>query len=630
MRTTGVIAATISLAASVGALPWLALSAAQAQEPRVEVVIDLLAIKPGAVVTIPAPLGDPFLLRLDNRAPSALYQVIVEEPGRVPQTKEFGLPFDSMLRTLSIPSCAELQGREQELMRSAEEDGVPAKVGAIREEARTSSCTMSKRMVDLFVDQSRPVIRSYVLAAEQRLKVTIERLAADTKAVQRRWQVTLQPSVPKPVAGQATEEQWLVTEVSRDVAEMAIYARTGSLADAAALALAVQRIPDATGAPSFGVSLRPDAGPQPMALVVALADHAWSPRTYEPLARALFGRLRVSASSTPSEPGPSALAALTDLRATAIEAANRRASAWLRRDMTSADAHEQAALVLAALGLREAAGKFHDRRPALSRMAAHLAMARALRAGKPASPSGEYAEIALLTMAGRSRDALARLEAAAKAPQSPEAQAWANALSTFNTGDWRVHQDAARASLLERRAQFEALSTGLGGLHALAFLQSRTAETIPDWGRVALQGDSTVEEAHVFAPGAVALELTELGEVWKVAPAVAPPPVPPCPRSTKLPAVASAATQQDGQCHASLTGVPGPDSPSGICFTCWMPSTTSYVSLACRTRRTTLGAKRGGTSTTSCSSRSWTSVGRPATGTGSRTGSRPPPPDRVL
>jgi Tfp pilus assembly protein PilF len=536
MTTTRVIAATISLAAVAGAMSWLPLPSVHAQAPKTaEVVIDLLAVKPGTVAALSAPPGDPFLLRLDNRAPGALYQVTVEEAGRAPQIRTLGLPFASMLRTLPIPSCSELQRREQELMAAVEEEAVPAKVGAIREEAQTSSCSMPKAMADLFIDQSRPLLRSYLLPPEQELKVTIERSAPDTKAVQRRWQVTLQARAPKSEAASATEEDWLVTEIARDVAEMAIYAKSRSVPDAAALAFAFRRNPDAAGAPrTFGISLRPTAGAPPLEYTVALADHVWSPGTYEPMARALLQRLKVSSSAAVPGPG-SALAVLSDLRATVIEGENARVSAWLTRDMASAEAHEQAALVVAALALREAAGSFQDRRPALSRMGAHLAMAAALRAGKPMSPAGDFAETALLMMVGRRRDALARLDAAAKAGLSPEARPWASALRTWSTGDWRILKDPARASLLERWAQFQALSDRLGGLSALELLKTGKPESVPDWGRYALQGGGTVEEGNLFASGAVDLELREIAEVWKRQRASGPEPAPPVPALNEEP-----------------------------------------------------------------------------------------------
>jgi hypothetical protein len=521
MRKTRLIAITAVVLASV--------ARAQAPKPE-EVVVDLLAVKPGVPVALPARPGEPFPLRLGNRAPGVAYQVTVEEPGKAPQIQTLGLPFASMLRTLNIPSCAELQRREQALMKAAEEEAVPALVAAIRQEAQSSSCTESKNMVELYVDQSRPMLRYYRLQPNEQIKLTIERLAPDTKAVQRRWQVTLEARAPKSEAAYATEEDWLVAEIARDVAEMALYAKSRSVPDAASLAFAFRRNPDAAGAPrTFGISLRPTAGTPPLEHTVALADHVWSPRTYEPLARALFQRLKVSGSAAAAAGTGSALAALTDLRATVIEGENVRVSAWLARDMASAEAHEQAALVVAALALREAAGSFQDRRPALSRMAAHLAMAAALRGGKPMSPSGEYAETALIAMVGRRRDALARLDAAAKAPLAPEARAWTSALRTWSTGDWRLLKDPARASLLERWAQFQALSDCLGGLHALDFLKHGKSEPIPDWGRYAMQGGGTVEEGNVFTPGAIDLELKEIAEVWKLARTDARQPVPPVP-----------------------------------------------------------------------------------------------------
>lgn len=510
--------------------------AAEAQPAkRMEVVLDLLTIRPGAMVTLPVPPGEMFDLRLGNRAPGTMYRMTVEATRRPVQTRTLGLPFDSMLRTLDIPSCTELQRREQALMKAVEEESVPALVAAIRQEAQSSSCTMSKNMADVYVEQSRPLVTTIMLSVDDRIGVTIERLAPGAKQVERRWEVTVEARAPRWEAAYATEEDWLVAEISRDVAEMALYAKTRSLPEPAALSFTVRRNADPAGSPrTFAVSLRPAAAAPALEQTLALTDHVWSPRTYEPLARALFRRLGVGASAAASPPG-SALGALADLRATVIEGENRRVSAGLSRDMSSADAHEQAALVVTALALREAAGSFHDRRSSLSRIAAHLTMGRALRAGKAPSPAGDYAEIALLTMVGRRRDALDRLDAAAKAAMPPEARPWAVALRTWNTGDWRLQKDPVRASMLERWAQFQALSDRLGGLQALDLLKQGKPEPVPDWGRYAMQGGGTVEEGNVFTPGALELELKEIAEIWKMQRADAREPAPPVPALNEAP-----------------------------------------------------------------------------------------------
>jgi len=73
MRKTGLVAIAAVVLASV--------AGAQAPKPA-ELVVDLLAVKPGAPAALPAPPGEPFPLRLGNRAPGAAYQVTVEEAGK--------------------------------------------------------------------------------------------------------------------------------------------------------------------------------------------------------------------------------------------------------------------------------------------------------------------------------------------------------------------------------------------------------------------------------------------------------------------------------------------------------------------------------------------------------------------
>lgn len=218
--------------------------------------------------------------------------------------------------------------------------------------------------------------------------------------------------------------------------------------------------------------------------------------------------------------GPSALQSLVTLNSEVLERENRRISAWLERDMANPEAHEQAAFLLGAFSLREAAGMFSDTRHELSRMAAHLALAGALRGSRPPSLEGEYARPLLSTLAGRQREAvewLARLRS--KKGLGSAEKVWINALNMRNTGDWRALAKPDKASLLERLEHFRALRRTQGEDAALNSVGH--AEVLSDWGRVLLEGDALLEGAgfsvgvgNAFTVSAVALEIGDLSNAW--------------------------------------------------------------------------------------------------------------------
>ena len=146
------------------------------------------------------------------------------------------------------------------------------------------------------------------------------------------------------------------------------------------------------------------------------------------------------------------------------------------------DAHERAALLLGAFALRDAAGRSTDVRPALCRLTSHLAVAAALRGAREPGVAGRLAEAVLVTLVGRERDALARLDALEVFAPTREVRAWARALRLRNTGDWRIAIDARDLTLLERLEEFRALVAGQDDGAALAWLDRRRPEPVARLG----------------------------------------------------------------------------------------------------------------------------------------------------
>jgi hypothetical protein len=173
-----------------------------------------------------------------------------------------------------------------------------------------------------------------------------------------------------------------------------------------------------------------------------------------------------------------------------------------------------------AFALREASNFFGDVRPALSRMAAHMAIARALRHGEPMSRDGELAMVVLTDLSGLQRDALDMLDTyhGVPAPGSPD-RAWIRALHLRITGDWRQHHAGEDETLLERFEYARAIRERLGIDAFLDYVDTipRRDEALADWHRLALRdSEVSVESGGRFAATSVDSELREAERVWSV------------------------------------------------------------------------------------------------------------------
>jgi len=295
---------------------------------------------------------------------------------------------------------------------------------------------------------------------------------------------------PRFQSAWATEQEWLVDRISRDVGEMAAFAAMRTVA-------AAQAPP-----------VKPEA--------IRFEDHVFSPRAYEPTAREALGGPAAANPPAADESREDArlLSALLDLRADTLAREDLTLSRRLEAEPRDAGAHERAALLLGAFALRDAAGSSTDTRPALTRLTAHLAFALALRGDTKPGLAARFAETVLVTLVGRERDALSRLAACEGAAVSTAEGAWVRALRLRNTGDWRIARDEKRLTLLERLEEFRALVEGQDDTAALAWLDRGHPEAIPDWGLIALNaGGLSVETANRFADLSIVMELAEAGEV---------------------------------------------------------------------------------------------------------------------
>jgi tetratricopeptide (TPR) repeat protein len=320
-------------------------------------------------------------------------------------------------------------------------------------------------------------------------------------------------AAPTPAATEwswPNERTWIVAVTSRDVVEMILYARDKALAADDALRFSLAAEPGAaTDVPRFALSFEAGGRRQ---LALSFPDHLWSPASYEPLAAGLIRDLGLKGAPAPSD--GRVLSVLLDARSPVLERESQRVSRGLAAQMLQPALHEEAALVLGTLALREdAASRFSDTRHTLCRIASHLAVARALREGS-ASALADYGDALLLTLVNRQRDALEQVRLLEESSPPPALGPWLRVLRVHNTADWRILKRPARASLLERLEHFRALQRSLGGSQATAFLEGFKAEPMGDWGRIALARGMTVEQGHVFSRSVTGLDLKDAGETW--------------------------------------------------------------------------------------------------------------------
>ena len=204
------------------------------------------------------------------------------------------------------------------------------------------------------------------------------------------------------------------------------------------------------------------------------------------------------------------------LRAMSVDAllkSNTEVSAALKRNLKNPRAHEAAALTLAAFALRESAEGLSNTRWALNRMTAHLAMAHALRDGDSASIDGQLAEAALMALTHRQATAASILDALTA--DTPEALAWRRALRIRLNQNWKLLDDPAAASRLEKLEYFRARRMALRGVRAGQDLTELGERVAPDFARIAAGRSLGVEDGNDFIAGGLENEIDELAYVYQ-------------------------------------------------------------------------------------------------------------------
>ena len=332
-------------------------------------------------------------------------------------------------------------------------------------------------------------------------------------------------SGPAATGGRYEEEsQFIVQSLLEDLLGMTQWAVAGTLVTDASRRVRVEAGEEAAwGHPDYRVSLRGKSGGADQRFKLVIERPVWDPAVYGPVLDGLFQEIGrpVAATEPAGTEGPSLLEELLALDAPAIERANERVSQALREEFRQPVQHERAALLLGVFGLREAAGVFSDVRSVLGRMTAHLAFARALAPERAASGEGRVAEVLLYALMGHQTGALERLQSW---PPEPAMAPWKRALRAWVTGDYRELNAVKERTPLEQIGWFSSYARSVQPTIAWEELAPEMLAARPDFCRMAQELALSVELGHQLSRLSLALELQEIGQVFKVS--GRPPPGP--------------------------------------------------------------------------------------------------------
>lgn len=299
-----------------------------------------------------------------------------------------------------------------------------------------------------------------------------------------------------------TEEQWLTEQIVRDLAEIIFVAKNG--ANSKISELKVQSSPQSDH--TFKISI--DSAGSCSEQKLTLKNYLWAHESYTDLVSALLSTWKVPVGTATKDDGVELLDQLSRGDMAELIRASKKVSESLTRTPLDATLHEKAALIVGCLALREAAGAFSDTRPALNRITAHLALARTLQ--PQASNCGKVAEIIQFALVGRQAEAFTKIGAL---PESLER--WTRILQMRSMGDWRVLAEPTRASRLEQFEYFRALRERGFCPKSRAFLSQIHSASEPEWTRIAMEENLSVQEGHAFTNAGVPWEIKSTVDDWQ-------------------------------------------------------------------------------------------------------------------
>jgi hypothetical protein len=307
------------------------------------------------------------------------------------------------------------------------------------------------------------------------------------------------------------ESQFIVEAIVSDLAEQMFYAKFQRLPEEKIFQVTATEKPGSPhDAPVYELQISLDAKQPALKSEVDINGSIWSPEVYQGVAQDLAGAVGLSAGVPDTTEDTMPLSKLTDGMAETIEKEDESLSGALEANFTDPALHEQAAVLLGAFTLREHSGHFFEIRSPLSRITAHLAMARFLGGGHAYGINGQMADAMLMTLVGDEALALSQLNTINT--NNAAVASFVRALRVRNTGDYRL-LDGGGLSRVESIAWFEAMSDFIAGASAWPKLSDEEKQTV-DFVRIAYQEGYSVEMGHELMRVALPLELREINTVY--------------------------------------------------------------------------------------------------------------------
>jgi len=304
----------------------------------------------------------------------------------------------------------------------------------------------------------------------------------------------------------ASEQWWLVTTVLRAVQDLASAGTSPASSQQWVMAREGLLMSGSRPVTRYAVVI----GDRPLNSFVDVTKYVWDPDAYKAAAAELLRTPRPDSDVM----APSILPALSDARLDALHEVNDHVSAALVEHLRSPALHQQAALLLGAFALRESAAYFSDSRPVMCRIAAHLAVARALDPRPVATTlDGRVAEAILLALAGRQVEALAAVDAIRTPLVAMGQEGWVRTLQLRVTEDWRTPTPAT-APLIERLEHVRAVRARGTTPMTLDAVDAIGSEALAEWGRVVTTYSVSIEAGHRFVPDGLAMELDDARRTW--------------------------------------------------------------------------------------------------------------------
>ena len=308
-----------------------------------------------------------------------------------------------------------------------------------------------------------------------------------------------------------TEQEWIVGSICRNAFELLSFIPDKNAEVVPPDRVSVRRIDSDNTA--YQVTL--NTNEVTVNATLYFSGSIWSSDAYVPFCQAAMDQLKIVNGVSDRTPKGNPLTSLLEFSEASIEAENARISQWLTQEPNNVFAHQQAALVLGTLAMKENSGWFWDPREICNHASAHLAVARSLDSGNDLAIEGRLAECLVGLIADTKTECAAQLSLIEKTTSAPrELNAWLRAARMRNSRDWRLADEPKSGSGFEQVEYFRALGEAVNIDQAIAWMRKSALPHRQDWTRIVLEFSFSVEAGHEFALPAVKSELAVMNATF--------------------------------------------------------------------------------------------------------------------